>query len=51
MSLYDLHCLALLSNATLMLYHSFRVCSLDEHVIVIGPYTILTVDEGYASEL
>lgn len=23
-----------------------RIVSLDEHVIVIGPYTILTVDEG-----
>jgi len=23
-----------------------RIVSLDEHVIVIGPYTLLTVDEG-----
>lgn len=26
-----------------------QMCRLDEHVIEVGPYTILTVDEGYAA--
>lgn len=26
-----------------------QMCKLDEHVIVVGPYTILTVDEGYSA--
>ena len=26
-----------------------KLCKLDNHVIVVGPYTVLTVDEGYSA--